>query len=155
MRKITLICVGNLKEKFFRDAFLEYEKRLSKFFDFKIVEIAESKLVKAGEAEIKKVVEQEGEKILKKIEGKRIICLAIEGEVVDSVKFSEIVARESDLGEVCFVIGGSYGIYEKIKNMGKNVSFGRITLPHQLCRIVFMEQLYRAGTIINNIEYHK
>ena len=65
MRKITLIWVGNLKEKFFRDAFLEYEKRLSKFFDFKIVEIAESKLVKAGEAEIKKVVEQEGEKILK------------------------------------------------------------------------------------------
>lgn len=155
MRKITLVCIGNLKEKYWKDAIDEYKKRLSKFFEFNIIELPESKLHKANDSEIKMVVESEGEKILEKVKGKKVVSLAVEGEVVSSEQLSRIIEKETDFNELCFVIGGSYGLDERVKKLGKKISFGRITLPHQLIRVVFTEQLYRAGTILNNIEYHK
>lgn len=155
MRKITLICVGNLKEKYLIDAVNEYKKRISKFFDFEIVEIPEARLQKNNQAEIEAVIKNEGNKILEKIKGKKVCVLAIEGKEMSSTQFADFVAKESDFFELCFVIGGSYGVDEKVKKLGQNISFGSLTFPHQLMRVLFVEQLYRAGTIINNIEYHK
>ena len=155
MRKITLVCVGNLKERYWVEAICEYKKRLSKFFDFKIIEIDEKRLLKVGPAEIEQVKEYEGEQIIKQLKGKIICPLVIEGEQMSSEKFAEFVSQKTDQGELCFVIGGSYGLADKIKSLGKGLSFGKMTFPHQMMRVVFVEQLYRAGTIINNIEYHK
>lgn len=155
MRKITVICVGNLKEKYWVDALAEYKKRLSKFCDLNIIELAESKLQKNNQSEINAVISDEGDKILAKIKGKKVISLAVEGETVSSEKLAQTISHESDLGEVCFVIGGSFGLDERVKKAGKMISFGRITLPHQLIRVVLLEQIYRSFTIMNNIEYHK
>lgn len=155
MRKISIVCVGNLKEKYWVDAFGEYQKRLSKYCDFTVIEIPESKLNKANASEISAVISAEGDRLLEKLRGKKVICLAIEGGAVSSEKLAEIVSQESDFGEVCFVIGGSYGLDDRVKRLGKSISFGKITLPHQLIRVVLAEQIYRAFTIINNITYHK
>ncbi len=153
MRKITLICVGKLKEKFWIDAIAEYTKRLMRFLDFRIIEIPECKPSNSITPE--QILQKEGEKILEKIANKRTFILAIEGKILTSSEFANIIEVESNNGEVCFVIGSSYGIDEKIKQKYPLISFGRITFPHQLMRVVFTEQLYRAGTILNNIEYHK
>ena len=155
MRKISLVCVGNLKEKFWAEAFLEYKKRLSKFFDFNLIELPEARLQKNNSSEIARVIEAEGDKILEKVKGKMVVALAVEGRQMDSVQFAKFVATNSDLGEICFVIGGSYGLDNRVKALGKKISFSALTFPHQLMRVILMEQLYRAGTIINNIEYHK
>lgn len=155
MRKITIVCVGNLKEKYWASAFEEYKKRLSKFCDFDILELSESKLYKNNQTEIESVIKDEGDRILEKIKGKTVISLAIEGEIVTSEQLANIISKESDFGEVCFVIGGSFGLDSRVKNIGKQISFGRITLPHQLVRVVLTEQIYRAFTIMNNIVYHK
>ena len=155
MRKITVVCVGNLKEQYWVDALAEYKKRLSKFCDFSIIELPESKLYKVGRSEIEAVVRDEGDRILEKVKGKTVISLAIEGDLVSSEQLSDIVSKESDFSEVCFVIGGSYGLDERIKGIGKRISLGRITLPHQLARVILAEQIYRAFTIINNVVYHK
>ncbi len=155
MRKVSIVCVGSLKEKYWVEAVNEYKKRLSKYCDLSIVELPESRLYKNNSSEISAVIEDEGARILEKIKGKRVICLAIEGEVVSSEKLAETIERETDLGELVFVIGGSYGLSSLVKSAGNLVSFGRITLPHQLVRVVVLEQIYRGFTILNNTEYHK
>ena len=155
MRKITLICVGDLKEKFWTQAIEEYKRRLQRFFEFEIIQLPETKLQKNNPAEIQKVIKGEGDKILEHIGKQKVISLAIEGQQLSSEKFAEFVQNESDYSPLCFIIGGSYGLDERVKALGTKLSFGKMTLPHQLMRVVFVEQLYRAGTIINNIEYHK
>lgn len=154
MRKITLICVGSLKEKYWRDALSEYQKRLSRFCDFEVIEVPEVRLCGSGDGAQSAVVRGEGDRILAKLKYKRVFVMAIEGELVSSERLADEI-RQSDFGELCFVIGGSYGLDERVKKLGKCISFGRITLPHQLMRIVLSEQIYRAFTINNNIIYHK
>lgn len=155
MRKVTLICIGTLKERFFVDAVEEYRKRIGKFFDFQIIELTETRLNKGNTGDIERVIKDEGDKILEKIKGKKVCALAVEGESFSSEKFAMFVEKETDFCELCFVIGGSYGLDSRVKALGKSVSFGALTYPHQLMRVLFVEQLYRAGTIINNVEYHK
>ena len=155
MRKINLICIGSLKEQYLVDAYNEYRKRLSRFFDFKLIELHETKLQKNTPSQIQKVIDSEGEEILSKLPNSKIFPLCIEGTQLDSVEFSNMIANESNLGEITFIIGGSYGLSDKVKKLGKPISFGKLTYPHQLMRIMFMEQLYRAGTILNNVDYHK
>ena len=155
MRKITLICVGDLKEKYWVDAIEEYKRRLQRFFEFEIIQLPETKLQKNNPSEIQKVITGEGEKILQHIGKQKVISLAVEGQQMSSEKFAEFIQNESDYNHLCFVIGGSYGLDERVKSLGAKLSFSKMTLPHQLMRVVFVEQLYRAGTIINNIEYHK
>ena len=156
MRKITIVCVGNLKEKFWENAIAEYQKRLSRFFDFKIVEIAETKMAnKPSAATISKTLDCEAEKILAQTAGKIVVPLCIEGEQKTSEELAGFIEKNTNENELCFVIGSSHGLSPKIKKIGKNLSFGKITLPHQLMRVVLCEQIYRAGTILNNIEYHK
>ena len=156
MRKIILICVGTLKEKYWSDAFEEYKKRINKFFDFEIIEIPEYKLTdKPNENNIKKVLINEGIKIKEKIKNDNICSLCIEGKQLDSIEFAKYIEKNTNNNPLYFVIGGSFGIDNSIKNKSFNLSFGKITYPHQLMRILFVEQIYRAGTIINHIEYHK
>lgn len=155
MRKISIVCVGGLKEKYWIDALKEYEKRLSKFCDFDIIEVPEVRLHKNNQAEIDAVIKGEGDKILEKIKGKTVYSLAVEGEILSSEQLADCIMKDSDFGEVCFVIGGSFGLDERVKRAGKKISFGRITLPHQMIRVLLAEQIYRAFTIANNIEYHK
>jgi len=156
MRKVTLICVGNLKEKYLQDAVAEYEKRLGKFFDFNLIEIAESKLQgKVSEGEIAKALKNESDKILSKIKGKNLCALCVEGKQKSSEDFADFIAQQTDNGELFFIIGSSYGLDKQLKDASTQLSFSKMTFPHQLMRVIFLEQLYRAGTIINNIEYHK
>ncbi len=153
MRKITLICVGNLKEKYLVDATEEYKKRLQKFFDLKIIELPEFKL--KDENSFQKGLDIEAYNILTKIKSNNVCSLCIEGEEKSSEDFAQFVEKNSNLGEMYFVIGSSYGLSEKVKKNSTKISFGKMTFPHQLMRVIFLEQLYRAGTIINNTSYHK
>lgn len=156
MRKISIVCVGNLKEKYWVDAISEYQKRLSRFFEFKIIEIDEVKIAgKQTKANIEKGLAEEAKKIQNFLQNKIIVPMCVEGEQLSSTDFANFVQQRTDKGELCFVIGSSFGLSPTIKQMGKKLSFGKITLPHQLMRVVLCEQIYRAGTILNNIEYHK
>ena len=107
-------------------------------------------------SELNYIYEQkEAQKIIPLTKQKIVCPLCIEGKQMDSVEFCNFVAQNTDKGELCFVIGSSFGLDDEVKNLGSKLSFGKITLPHQLMRIVLTEQIYRAGTILNNIEYHK
>ena len=154
MKKITLICIGSIREKYLKDAINEYEKRIQKFFDLNIIELPESKLL-SSQKEIEKALDEEGEKVLEKAKGKTLVSLCVEGKQQTSEEFSKFVDERTDLGEMCFVIGSSFGLSKKVKQNSINISFSRLTFPHQLMRVIFLEQLYRAGTIQNNITYHK
>ena len=156
MIKIRLIAVGKIKEKYFSDAVAEYSKRLSRFCDFEIIEIKEENYDKATRGETEKIIAVEGERIKKAVKG-YAVALAIEGEKYSSEDFAAFIEKlaASGKGEISFIIGGSYGISEEVKSASKKFSFSDMTFPHTLMRVMFLEQLYRAFTIINNTEYHK
>jgi len=151
--KITLLAVGNLKDKFFVDAQAEYLKRLSKYAQVTVKELPE---VIPNGSDPTESVKKEGQKILQSIKGKCYL-LAIKGEEVSSESFADYIKKDIDDGkELTFIIGGSYGTSEEVwRSADKKISFGKITLPHRLMRVVFLEQLYRAFTIINGANYHK
>lgn len=156
MRKITVVCIGNLKEKYWVDALAEYKKRISRFFELNIVELPETKILNTpSSANIMQALKTEGLKIMDLTKGKIVCPLCIEGKQLDSPQFSKFIQQNTDNGELCFIIGSSFGLHPDVKKLGTNLSFGKITLPHQLMRVVLLEQIYRAGTILNNIEYHK
>ncbi len=159
MMTVTIVCVGKLKEKFFRDAISEYEKRLSRFCKLKIIELSDEKIPdNAKEAEEKLILEREGKRILSAIDKNTpIIAMCVEGKLFSSEELSEkIESLQMAGGRVAFVIGGSLGLSDEVKSCAiSKISFGRITLPHQLMRVVLAEQIYRAFKIINNENYHK
>lgn len=159
MINISIICVGKLKEQFLRDGCAEYLKRLSPYAKTQIIEIAEERASDNPSAsEINSVLQKEGERIIQKIpKGAAVIPLCIEGREFSSPEFaSEIEKISLSNSKIAFVIGGSFGLSDDVKSLGKiKLSFGRITLPHQLARLVLTEQIYRAFSIINNSRYHK
>ena len=152
MLKINLICVGNLKDKFFIDASSEYVKRLSRFCDLKITELKEYTNLN----NIEQIKEQEGEDILKSIKG-YFILLDVKGTLISSEDLADKFNAISNIhSEITFVIGGSYGVSEKVKQKAnEKISVSKMTFPHRLFRIMILEQIYRAFTINNNIAYHK
>lgn len=153
MIKINIVAVGKLKEKFWSEAIAEYKKRLSKYAELNILECPEG--VDEGNAD--RLQKQEENGILKKIKG-YCVLLAIEGEMIKSEDLASLIERESTNGnsEFTFVIGGSRGVSEGVrKRADKLISFGRVTYPHQLMRVILAEQLYRAMSIINKTNYHK
>ena len=157
---ITLYTVGKIKENFYRQAVAEYEKRLSRYCKLKIVEVADEKTPdKASETEELQIKAKEGERLLKQIkEGTFLIALAIDGKKMDSVKFSEKIGQIGLHGtsEIGFVIGGSLGLSDKIlKRADMHLSFSDMTFPHQLMRVILLEQIYRAYRILSNEPYHK
>ena len=155
--KVNVIVVGDLKEKFLIDACKEYVKRISRFHNISIITIDEEKLPKTpSEADISKCLVKEGMKIERMLKG-YIVILDVQGELIDSVKFSKIIENSSlNYDTISFVIGGSYGISESVKKLAHaRISFSKMTFPHQLFRVMLLEQIYRATTISNNILYHK
>ena len=158
--KIKVVTVGKLKEKYLKDGIAEYTKRISRFAKLEMIELADEKTPdKASELENQKILETEGERILSKV-GERdfVVVLAIEGKTFSSEEFSKQLEQASIKGysTLTFIIGGSLGLAPVVKNRANlSVSFGRLTLPHQLMRLVLVEQIYRAFTIQQGSPYHK
>lgn len=158
--KITIVCVGKIKEKFYRDALAEYTKRLSRYCNLSITEVADEKTKEqATDAECAIVKDREGERILKSIrEDGYVIALAIDGRNLDSVELSEKIENLGLSGKsnVYFVIGGSLGLSDAVlKRADYKLSFSKMTFPHQLMRVILLEQIYRSYRIINHEPYHK
>jgi 23S rRNA (pseudouridine1915-N3)-methyltransferase len=158
--KITLITVGKIKEKYFCDAIAEYAKRLSKYCKLEIIEVADEKTPdKAGEALETQIKQKEGERILRKLsEDACVIALAIDGKKIDSVGFAEQINKLGINGtsHIQFIIGGSLGLCDEVLSRADiKISFSDMTFPHQLMRVILLEQIYRAYRIINNEPYHK
>ena len=158
--KITCVVVGKIKEKYFTDAIKEYSKRLSRYCKLEIVELADEKTPDgASEAEEVAIREKEGERILKALKDDAyVIALAIAGKMLDSVELSQKIDRlgVSGTSHIAFVIGGSLGLAPAVmKRADYALSFSRMTFPHQLMRVVLLEQLYRSYRILKNEPYHK
>ncbi len=155
--KINIVAVGNLKEKYLLDCEKEYMKRLTRFHSVNLIELPEEKLPKNySSADISKCLVKEGIKISNHLSG-FVIVMDINGSELDSVKFAKKLESISlNYDTITFIIGSSYGISEDIKSKANlNLSFSPMTFPHQLFRIMLLEQIYRACTITNNIMYHK
>ena len=158
--KITILCVGKVKEKFYRDAIDEFAKRLSRYCKLEIVEVADEKTAEeASDTEIRMVKEKEGERLLKNIKDNAyVICLCIDGKQLDSEALS---AKIEGLGiqgtsHIYFVIGGSLGLADEVvRRADYKLSFSKMTFPHQLMRVILCEQIYRAYRIMNHEPYHK
>ena len=158
---IKIIGVGKIKEKFYREAIVEYQKRMSSYNKVEIVEVADEKAPESlSEKEIDQVKTAEGERILSKIKDDSfVVTLEINGKALDSIKFAKLIQDEMLDGfgrDMVFVIGGSNGLGENIlKRSNYRISFGKMTYPHQLMRVILIEQIYRAYRIINKEPYHK
>lgn len=155
--KYKIIAVGKIKDNYFREAIAEYIKRISRFANVEMIEVDEYTFLGVpNQAEITKIVDTEGQKLLQKAEG-FVVALDIEGQLLSSVELAERLQKsEQSFSVVSFIIGGSYGLSPAVKSCANlRLSFGRITLPHQLCRVVLCEQIYRVCSIRNNVPYHK
>ena len=152
--------MGKIKEKFYRDAILEYSKRLSKYCNLQIIEVADEKTSEtASTNEMEIVKNKEGERLLKHLKERDfVIALAIQGTQQDSVAFSKYIENLGLTGNssVAFVIGGSLGLSnDLLARSDAQISFSKMTFPHQLMRVILLEQIYRAMRIMNNEPYHK
>lgn len=152
MINIRIVAVGNLKEKFSKDAEKEYQKRLSAFSKIEIVETKEFNELK----NIDLIKEKEGEEILRHISGFPILLDRL-GDEVSSEDFAKIIQKISlQSSSVTFIVGGSYGVTGAVKKVAKKtISFSKLTFPHNLFRVMLLEQIYRAFTIIEGKKYHK
>ena len=158
--KITIACVGRIKEKFYRDAVAEYEKRLSRYCKLEILEVADEKTPDgAGAALEEQIREKEGRRLLEKIREDAVVCsLEIEGKRLTSEGFAGWMEGLAVKGtsHIVFVIGGSLGLHESVRRRADMaLSFSDMTFPHQLMRVILAEQVYRAFRIIQGAPYHK
>ena len=153
MYKINLYCVGNLKDKEYLSMCEEYKKRISRFANINIIEIKEKNELN----NINLIIESETKEILNKINASSIVLFDVKGESLSSEKFAEFIEKYFQTNsELNFVIGGSYGVSNFLKqNANKKISLSAMTFPHRLFRVMALEQIYRAFTIINNVSYHK
>ncbi len=150
MKKVRLVCAGKIKEKFIADGIEHYAKRLSRFCDFRVEEVPDF-------PDDETAIEKESAALNKKISGYAIL-FDINGENVSSEKLSEIIDKAYADGNdtVSFIIGGSRGVSDEMKrSANKKVSFGKVTFPHRLMRLIATEQIYRAFTITGGLPYHK
>ncbi|WP_027438048.1 23S rRNA (pseudouridine(1915)-N(3))-methyltransferase RlmH [Lachnospira multipara] len=158
--KITICCVGKIKEKFYTQAIDEYSKRLSRYCNLKIVEVADEKTVEnASDALNEQIKKKEGQRLLSNIkDDSYVIILAIEGKMLDSVELSQKIDSLglSGKSDITFVIGGSLGLSKEVYDRADyKLSFSKMTFPHQLMRVVLLEQIYRSFRIMKNEPYHK
>ena len=155
---IKFIVVGNLKEKYWKDACDEYLKRLTKYASIELIEIKEESINVENQSNILISKTQEGKRILDKITSKDyVILLDINSNQLDSISLSNKLKEISDNNSrIAFVIGGSYGVSEDIyKRANYKLSFSKLTFPHQMARVMLLEQVYRCFKILNNERYHK
>ena len=160
MQSINVICVGKLKEKYLRDAEAEYSKRLTAFCKLNIIEINEFALPDSpSEAQIRQGLEKEGKAILEKIgDTSYVFALCIEGKQRNSPDFSKEIENLAVSGHsnITFIIGGSFGLSDEIKQRANvKLSMSEMTFPHQLARVMLLEQIYRAFQISSGGKYHK
>lgn len=158
--RITVVCVGKIKEKFYVQAIDEYAKRLSRYCKLDIVEVPDEKTPdNASDVVNEQIKHKEGERILGSIkDDSYVIALAIEGEMLDSVQLSQKIENLGigGCGHITFVIGGSLGLSsEVLKRADYKLSFSKMTFPHQLMRVILLEQVYRGFRIMKNEPYHK
>ena len=158
--RITIVCVGKVKEKFYRDAIDEFSKRLSRYCKLEIIEVVDEKTPdNASDIEVRQIKDKEGERILKNIKDDAyVICLCIDGKQLDSEKLAEKIDSLGIQGvsHICMVIGGSLGLSDMVvKRADYRLSFSMMTFPHQLMRVILLEQIYRSYRIINKEPYHK
>ena len=149
---IKIICVGKIKEQYLKAAIDEYQKRLSKYTKLEIIEVKDSKY---DDKEL--AFREEQERILKVIKtSDHIICLTIEGQQYSSEDFAKHFENMIGQNDITFIIGGSHGIPKEIRKLAnEEMSFSKLTFPHQLFRVILLEQIYRAYRIMNNETYHK
>lgn len=157
---ISIICVGKLKEKYWSDAVAEYSKRLKRYCSLDIIELKEARLPdKAGPAEELAVKVAEGEEILKKIKDNTyVITLEVKGKMLSSEKLADKIENLGidGVSNIAFVIGGSLGLSAEVsKRANFKLSFSEMTFPHQMMRVILLEQIYRSFKIIKNETYHK
>ena len=158
--KVTILCVGRLKEKFYRDAVDEYAKRLGKYCKFEMIEVADEQTPdKAGAALEEQIKSREAERILAKIRDNMLVCtLEIAGKHLSSEQFASWMEQAAVAGRsnICFVIGGSLGLHISVTERADfHLSFSDMTFPHQLMRVILSEQIYRAFRINAGEPYHK
>ena len=158
--KITVITVGKIKEKYLEDAIAEYSKRLSRYCKLEIIQVADEKTPdRASEVVETQIKDKEGERILSHIKDTAyVVALAIEGKMISSEELAELIDGMGVRGEshIQFVIGGSLGLSKKVlERADYKLSFSRMTFPHQLMRVILLEQIYRSYRIVNGEPYHK
>ena len=160
MQQITVLCVGRLKEAYLADACAEYQKRLQTLCRLQIVELpAQRTPDDPSPAQIAQALEKEGAALLQKIpQGAAVIALCVEGKQMDSEAFSRLLQDYATTGKdkVCFIIGGSFGLSDAVKRRAdRRLSLSEMTFPHQLFRVMLLEQIYRAKQIERGSKYHK
>ncbi len=160
MIKINIICAGKIKEKFFSDAVAEYSKRLSKYCNLNIIEVADEKTPdNASAAQEEQIKQKEAERILKNIkQGSYVISLEIDGKMMGSVTLANHISSLSVSGksDITFIIGGSLGLHKSVSDVSNlHLSFSEMTFPHQLMRVILLEQIYRSFRIMSGEPYHK
>lgn len=158
--EITIISVGKLKEKYLKNGIAEYLKRMKSYANVKIVEVNDEPAGQTlSDAEVEQVKEAEGQRIIGKIpERARVIALDLRGKQLTSEDFAEEVNEMMTYGtsQIAFIIGGSHGLSKEVlQKTDLKISFGKMTYPHQLMRLILIEQIYRAFKIIRNEPYHK
>ncbi len=156
--RAALLCVGKLKEKYWRDAVEEYRKRLTRYGQVELIEVPDApEPTHASAGANAQVLQSEGERILAKIRPDDVvIALAIDGKSYTSEEFAAHVEQVMQKGRMVFVIGGSLGLSDAVyKRANERISFGKFTYPHQMMRVIFLEQLYRACKIQAKEPYHK
>ena len=157
--KITVITVGKIKEKYLEDAIAEYSKRLSRYCKLEIIQVADEKTPdRASEVVETQIKDKEGERLLSHIKDTAyVVALAIEGKMISSEELAELIDGLGVRGEshIQFVIGGSLGLSKKVlERADYKLSFSRMTFPHQLMRVILLEQIYRSYRIVNGEPYH-
>lgn len=154
--KIKILAVGKIKEKWCAEALAEYVKRLDRFAAVEIFEADEGDVRDTGEASVNAALKKEAEQILPRLQG-YTVALDIDGRQMSSTEIASLIHREKMNNSVfTFVVGGSHGLHRSVKDAARlRLSFGKITLPHTLCRVVLAEQVYRAFMINANSVYHK
>lgn len=160
MSKISVLCVGKIKEKYLKDGIAEYAKRLSRYCKLDIIEVADEKTPDgASEVVETQIKNLEGDKLLKHIkDDDYVIALALDGKMLDSVELSKKMESLGVRGisHLVFVIGGSLGLSEAVlKRADYKLSFSKMTFPHQLMRMILLEQVYRGYRIMKREPYHK
>lgn len=160
MMNLTILAVGNCKEKYLTAGIQEYAKRIGGYAKLDIVEVAEEKLPQiASTAEVEVGMQREGERLLAQIPKRSyVIALCVEGKQQDSEAFAANIEKLTvdGVAHICFVIGGSNGLSPEVKRVAdRKLSFSKMTFPHQLMRLILVEQVYRAFRIIRNEPYHK
>lgn len=160
MIQITVISVGKIKEKYFVSAIEEYDKRLKRYASMNLIELKDEAVPdNLSENERRIVLEKEGQRIIEKIpHGSYVVALCVEGKQISSEELSEYINNSvlSGKSHITFIIGGSLGLSDEVKNRADfKLSFSKMTFPHRLMKVILMEQIYRAFTIIEGKTYHK